>query len=451
MVMDTAPATKIDAIERLGATIVPATYDECWRTVEAHGSPRMRGHFVHPFDDDRFIAGNGTLGLEILEDLPDVDAVVGAARRRRPARAASRSAIARAAARRADRRRRAGNGGAARDVARATAAPAASTAGSASFVDGAGGKSVLPTMWPLLSRLVDGSIVVPLADVAAAMKLVADRCHVIAEGAAACAVAAALTGRVRGKIVAIVSGGNIDLPTFASLGCVTSTCDAVQCRRLRLHGLSLRICVDQLPDRINRLDELAHDLWWSWNAGRAQRLPPPRLPAVAADRAQPGAHAAADPAGDARRARSPIPSGWRTTTAPSPGSTPRARRTTPGARRECPELRGQVDRLLLRRVRAAPVAADLRRRPRRAGRRSLQGSQRPRRAAHRRRLHVSAGLLPPEPLGRRLAAGDLREAELDRRARSSRRSRPTASRASPPCRSATARCSWRCGACASAA
>ena len=76
MVMDTAPDTKIRAIERLGATIVRATYDECWRTVIAHGSDRMTGHFVHPFDDDRFIAGNGTAGLEILEDLPDVDAIV---------------------------------------------------------------------------------------------------------------------------------------------------------------------------------------------------------------------------------------------------------------------------------------------------------------------------------------------------------------------------------------
>src|SRR5262249_35648662 len=76
MVMDTAPQTKLRAIERLGATIVRATYDECWRTVESHGSDRMTGHFVHPFDDDTFIAGNGTIGLEILEDLPDVDAIV---------------------------------------------------------------------------------------------------------------------------------------------------------------------------------------------------------------------------------------------------------------------------------------------------------------------------------------------------------------------------------------
>jgi threonine dehydratase len=76
MVMDTAPETKIKAIHALGASIVRVTYDEAWRTVEAHRSDRMQGHFVHPFDDDDFIAGNATAGLEILEDLPDVDAVV---------------------------------------------------------------------------------------------------------------------------------------------------------------------------------------------------------------------------------------------------------------------------------------------------------------------------------------------------------------------------------------
>ena len=223
MVMDTAPRAKLDAIIRLGATIIPATYDECWATVEAHGSARMRGAFVHPFDDDRFIAGNGTVGLEILEDLPDVDAVVGAL----------------------------GGGGLLAGVGSAiravrpnveifaaepeTAAPlhvslqnghaSRFDAWQPSFVDGAGGRSVLPTMWPLLKELVTGSIVVPLAEIAAAMALVAERCRVITEGAAACAVAAALTGRARGRIVAIVSGGNIDLSTFASLvgACQEST------------------------------------------------------------------------------------------------------------------------------------------------------------------------------------------------------------------------------------
>ena len=218
MVMDTAPETKVRAIERLGAAIVRATYDECWRTVEAHGSDRMTGHFVHPFDDDHFIAGNGTAGLEIVEDLPDVDVVIaplggggllsGVAAAVRALRPSARVFAAEPE----------------------TAAPlsASLAAGKpiyfdnwrASFVDGAGGKSVLPTMWPLLSTL-SGSIVVTLDEVARAMKLVAERNHVIAEGAAGCAIAAALSGRLPAgagaKVVAVVSGGNIDLPKFASL------------------------------------------------------------------------------------------------------------------------------------------------------------------------------------------------------------------------------------------
>jgi threonine dehydratase len=215
MVMDTAPAAKVDAIRRLGASIIPATYDECWKTVIAHASDRMTGHFVHPFDDDRFIAGNGTVGLEILEDLPDVDAIVAPL----------------------------GGGGLLSGIAAAvsairphtrvfaaepeTAAPlsASLAAGravffegwTASFVDGAGGKSVLDSMWPLL-RTLAGSLVVTLDDAARAMRLVAERARVIAEGAAGCAVAAAASGRAgNGKVVAVVSGGNIDLKTFASL------------------------------------------------------------------------------------------------------------------------------------------------------------------------------------------------------------------------------------------
>jgi threonine dehydratase len=219
MVMDTAPETKLRAIEQLGATIVKATYDECWRTVEDHRSDRMHGRFVHPFDDDEFISGNGTIGLEILEDLPDVDAVIAPL----------------------------GGGGlltgigtvvkALRPAARVyaaepeTAAPLSVSfrAGKASrfdgwqasFVDGAGGKSVLPTMWPLLQACVDDSLVVTLDEAARAMRTVAERVHVIAEGAAACAVAAGLSEAVAGrrhrKVVAVVSGGNIDLQRFAAL------------------------------------------------------------------------------------------------------------------------------------------------------------------------------------------------------------------------------------------
>jgi len=219
MTMDTAPQAKLRAIERLGATIIQTTYDECWRTVEAHASDRMKGHFVHPFDDDDFISGNGTAGLEIIEDLPDVDAVIAPV----------------------------GGGGllsgigvafhALRPEARVYAAEPETAAplkrsmdrGQASrfeewkpsFVDGAGGKSVLDTMWPLLREYVHESIVVSLDDAARAMRLVAERARVIAEGAAACAVAAAVSPAMaeRGhkKVVAVVSGGNVDLAKFAHL------------------------------------------------------------------------------------------------------------------------------------------------------------------------------------------------------------------------------------------
>ena len=219
LVMDTAPATKLRAIERLGATIVQAPYEECWRTVERHSSDRMQGRFVHPFDDDRFISGNGTVGLEIVEDLPDVDAVI--------APIGGGGLIAGAAV--ALKALRPGVKVYAAEP--ATAAPLARSFGAgapsqfpewtASFVDGAGGRSVLETMWPLLRQYVDGSIVVSLDEVAQALAALADRVHVIAEGAAGCAVAAALSpafiAKGHRKVVAIVSGGNIDLTRFARL------------------------------------------------------------------------------------------------------------------------------------------------------------------------------------------------------------------------------------------
>jgi threonine dehydratase len=215
MVMDTAPQTKLRSIEQLGATIVKASYDECWKTVESHASSRMHGHFVHPFDDDDFIAGNATAGLEILEQLPDVDTVVAAL----------------------------GGGGLLSGIAAVmrakkpgvkvyaaepeTAAPLHLSLSRGepcyfegwkpSFVDGAGGKSVLKTMWPLLKEL-DGSIVMSLDEIAAAMRKAADRVHVVSEGAGGTAIAAALSGRAgTGKIVAVVSGGNIDLSRFSEL------------------------------------------------------------------------------------------------------------------------------------------------------------------------------------------------------------------------------------------
>jgi len=215
MVMDTAPQTKVDAIERLGATIVRTTYDEAWKTVESHASDRMRGHFVHPFDDDRFIAGNGTAGLEILEDLPDVDAIVA------PLGGGGLLSGIAAAVRelKPETRVYAAEPETAAPLSASLAAgrPVYFDTWKASFVDGAGGKSVLSSMWPLLSQL-SGSIVVSLDDVAHAMKLAAERTRIIAEGAAGCAIAAALGGRAgAGKVVAVVSGGNIDLSTFAAL------------------------------------------------------------------------------------------------------------------------------------------------------------------------------------------------------------------------------------------
>jgi threonine dehydratase len=179
----------------------------------------MQGHFVHPFDDDRFISGNGTIGLEIVEDLPDVDAVIaplggggllsGIALALRDLRPDARVYAAEPE----------------------TAAPLAASlrAGRASyvehwqpsFVDGAGGRSVIESMWPLLRDHVADSVVVGLDEAARAMKIAADRVHVIAEGAAACAIAAALSPAMRERghrsIVAVVSGGNIDLARFAEL------------------------------------------------------------------------------------------------------------------------------------------------------------------------------------------------------------------------------------------
>jgi threonine dehydratase len=219
LVMDTAPDTKLRSIKRLGATIVQAPYEECWKTVERHSSDRMKGQLVHPFDDDLFISGNGTIALEIHEDVPDVDAVI--------APIGGGGLIA-------------GVGAGFRELKPGvkiyaaepeTAAPLAAslTSGQASvfeawkssFVDGAGGKSVIPTMWPLLKEFVDDSLVVSLDDAAKVMKIVADRVHVVMEGAAACAVAAALSPTMarRGhkKVVAVVSGGNIDLSRFCQL------------------------------------------------------------------------------------------------------------------------------------------------------------------------------------------------------------------------------------------
>ena len=216
LMIETAPATKFEAVRRLGAEVVKASYERCWQALEDRSHPAMHGAFVHPFEDDEFLAGNASVGLEILEDLPEVDAVVAGF----------------------------GGGGISCGIAAAlkekgsaakvfgaepeTAAPLARSfaAGSAqkfpewqaSWVDGCGGRSVFPRMWALASHLIAGSIVCSLEETRQAMRIVATRNHVIAEGAAACAVAAGLSGKCgSGKVVCVVSGGNIDLAKFAEL------------------------------------------------------------------------------------------------------------------------------------------------------------------------------------------------------------------------------------------
>jgi threonine dehydratase len=216
VVIETAAETKVERMRSLGAHLVKAPFDACWQAMEARAFPDVEGTFVHPFDDHDFIAGNATLGLEVLEDLPNVQAVIAAI----------------------------GGGGLISGIGSAiralkpevrvlgaepeTAAPGALSFGKgspqvfdgwqASFVDGAGGKSIFPRMWERMQGIVDGSIVVTLDEVRRAMRLVAEKTRVIAEGAGALAVAAALSGKAGdGPIVAVVSGGNIDLKKFAEL------------------------------------------------------------------------------------------------------------------------------------------------------------------------------------------------------------------------------------------
>jgi threonine dehydratase len=216
VVPDTAPEAKRAAITRLGAEIHAVPFAEWWDVLVTRRHPRFEGrYFVHPVSDPAVIAGNATIGLEIAEDLPDVDAVVVPY----------------------------GGGGLVTGIGSAlralrpgvrvyacepeTAAPlAASLAAGApreieyrpSFVDGIGSKSVLPEMWPIVRAIVEASIVVPIARIADAVRLLAERNRVVAEGAGAAAVAAALSGRAGpGKIVCIVSGGNIDPAKLAKI------------------------------------------------------------------------------------------------------------------------------------------------------------------------------------------------------------------------------------------
>src|SRR3954447_5454234 len=216
VVIDKAAEPKKARMQALGADLIVVPFDVAWQAMEERAFPGLDGTFIHPFDDHNFIAGNATIGLEILEDAPDISSVIGGI----------------------------GGGGLVTGLGSAikalrpevkvygaepeTAAPGALSfekgspqifAGwTHSFVDGAGGKSVFPRMWERMKGIVDGSIVVTLEQVKQAMRLMAEKSRIISEGAGALPLAAALTGKAgEGPLVCVVSGGNIDLKLFCEL------------------------------------------------------------------------------------------------------------------------------------------------------------------------------------------------------------------------------------------
>jgi threonine dehydratase len=214
--IETAPSAKLERMKALGARLVAVSYDRAWQALDDRAFPGVEGTFVHPFDDQNFVTGHATMGLEILEDAPDTKAIIAAI----------------------------GGGGLIVGVGSAvkalkpdikvwgaepeTAAPAALSfekqspqifeGWEPSFVDGAGGQSIFPRMWERMRPVVDGSIVVTLQETKKAMRLMADKVRIISEGAGALPLAAALTGKAgMGPIVAVVSGGNVDLKKFCEL------------------------------------------------------------------------------------------------------------------------------------------------------------------------------------------------------------------------------------------
>ena len=212
---DTAPATKVSAVERMGGRVIKVPFTDWWQTFEARSYPGVEATFIHAFDDPHVMAGNATVALELLEDLPDVQAVVipwGGG-----GLSCGIASLLRARAPKVRIYAAEIETGAPLAASLAAGEPRV-TEYRPSFVDGIGSRSVFRSMFELARTLLDGSLVVTLAEAAAALQLVAERNRVIIEGAAACAVAASLSGRAgRGKVVAIVSGGNIDLHKFAEL------------------------------------------------------------------------------------------------------------------------------------------------------------------------------------------------------------------------------------------
>src|SRR5262245_8580087 len=214
--IETAPAAKIERMRALGAKLILVPYATAWKALEDRAYPGAEGTFIHPFDDHAFIAGHGTMGLEILEDLPETAAIIAAIGGGGLITGVG-SAVK---AIRPDIKVWGAEPETAAPVSRSLAAgsPQAFPEWKASFVDGAGGQSVFPRMWDRMNPILDGAIVVTLEETQRAMRLMAEKARVIAEGAGALPLAAALTGKAGGgPIVAIVSGGNIDLAKFAAL------------------------------------------------------------------------------------------------------------------------------------------------------------------------------------------------------------------------------------------
>jgi threonine dehydratase len=210
-----APQAKIGAIERLGGKVVKLPYDDWWRAIVTGRVDGVEGLFVHPVQDEAVMAGNGTIGLEILDDLPDPDAVVI------PFGGGGLTVGIASALRALMPEVRVYTAEPATGAALAAALPAGEPVDvdyAPSFVDGAGSRRVLDAMWPRVRAVVDDAFAVPISDAAAAVRLLAARAHVVAEGAGALALAAALAGRAgHGKVVCIVSGGNIDPAKLAAI------------------------------------------------------------------------------------------------------------------------------------------------------------------------------------------------------------------------------------------
>jgi threonine dehydratase len=214
VVPEHAPQTKLDAIGRYGGRVIKVPYDEWWNTMVTGSYPGVDGLFVHPVDNDRVMAGNGTIGLELLDQLDDFDTVVvpygggglvtGIASAVKAVRPDVRFYAAEPA----------------------TGAPVAATLAAGaptaveytpSFVDGSGSRELIPRVWEHASRLLDGAFAVPLEQVAAAVRLVVERARVVPEGAGALSVAAALEHDLGRKVVCVISGGNIDTGVLARI------------------------------------------------------------------------------------------------------------------------------------------------------------------------------------------------------------------------------------------